>query len=92
YTAKKAGSLFFTLPYDKGWSAKVNGKPVKIRKGQKGFMVVDIPAGKGQVKLSFLPNGFKLASLLSLAGFTLFIIYNYGYRHFLQKKAKASGH
>ena len=55
-------------------------------------MVVDVPAGKGQVKLSFLPNGFKLASLLSLAGFTLFIIYNYGYRHFLQKKAKASGH
>lgn len=92
YTAKKAGSLFFTLPYDKGWSAKVSGKPVKIRKGQKGFMVVDVPAGKGQIKLSFLPNGFKLASLLSLAGFTLFIIYNYGYRHFLQKKAKASGH
>ena len=92
YQAKKAGSLFFTLPYDKGWSATVNGKPVKIRRAQKGFMVVDVPAGKGQVKLSFLPNGIKLASLLSLAGLILFISYSYGYHYFLGKsKTKGLG-
>lgn len=92
YTAKKAGSLFFTLPYDKGWSAKLNGKPVKIRKAQKGFIAVDVPAGKGKVKLSFIPNGFKSASLLSIAGLILFLLYNYSYHHFLKRQTKTSGY
>ncbi|MGT2930412.1 YfhO family protein [Streptococcus dentasini] len=91
YSAKKAGSLFFTLPYDKGWTAKINGHRAKIRRVQKGFMAIDVPAGKGKVELNYLPNGFKIASFLSLLGFLLFISYSSSRYFWSEKKIKASG-
>ncbi|MFC3932494.1 YfhO family protein [Streptococcus dentapri] len=86
YSAEKDGSLFFTIPYDKGWKASVNGEKVKIRKGQKGFLVVDVPAGKGTVQLDFVPKGFKVASLISLSGLLLFVSYTYSCHHLFKKK------
>ena len=64
-----------TLPYDKGWSAKINNKEVALKKAQGGFMRVDVPQGTGEVTLTFIPNGFKEGVILSLLGIIGFISY-----------------
>ncbi|MEQ9764874.1 YfhO family protein [Streptococcus sp. ZJ151] len=76
YHAKQDSSIIYTLPFDKGWQASVNGKKTAIRRAQKGFMVVDVPKGRGSVKLTFIPQGLKEGSLLSLLGLGLFICYH----------------
>lgn len=80
YDSNKDTSLFLTLPYDKGWKAYQNNKEIPIRKAQKGFMTVDITKGKGEVTLIFIPDGFNIGLLCSLAGLSLYLSYAYFYR------------
>ncbi|NON98789.1 YfhO family protein, partial [Klebsiella pneumoniae] len=70
-------SIFFTIPYDKGWSAYQDGKKIKIKQAQTGFMKVDIPKGKGTITLSFIPNGFITGAICSFTSLLLFGIYNH---------------
>ena len=77
YKISKNRSLLITLPYDQGWSAKVNGKKIAITKFQEGFMKVNLKKGKGQIVLTFIPKGFILGMILSIIGVCLFILYNF---------------
>ncbi|KXT74274.1 ABC transporter, permease protein [Streptococcus sp. DD10] len=77
YNTEKDASLFYTIPYDKGWTATVNGRSVPIRQAQTGFMAVDVKAGSGQVQLRFVPNGLFNGTILSLIGSFSFIIYHF---------------
>ncbi|MDO4668001.1 MAG: YfhO family protein [Streptococcus sp.] len=77
YQANKDSSLFFTIPYDKGWSATLNGHPISLKKAQNGFMKVDVKKGKGVVKLQFIPNGLKEGVFAFFIGILLFVIYNH---------------
>lgn len=81
YKTSQDASLFFTIPYDKGWVATQNGVKIPISKAQDGFMKVNVKTGKGKVVLTFIPNGLKEGALLSLLGISLFLFY-----HFFCKK------
>ena len=76
YQAQRNSSLFFTIPYDKGWSATQNGKTIKISRAQNGFMKVNVKKGEGKIKLTFIPNGLKEGSIAFLSGISFFITYN----------------
>ncbi|MFC4652817.1 YfhO family protein [Lactococcus nasutitermitis] len=75
--AKSAGQVFLTLPYDKGWSAKLDGQSVKIHKAQNGFMTVNIPKGKHQLNLRFFPQGLKIGIFCFILGIFLFVLYDW---------------
>ena len=77
YNVKQDTSIFFTIPYDKGWSAYQDGKKIEIKQAQTGFMKVDIPKGKGTITLSFIPNGFVVGAICSFTSLLLFGIYNH---------------
>jgi len=77
YDVQQDTSIFFTIPYDKGWSAYQDGKKIEIKQAQTGFMKVDVPKGKGTITLSFIPNGFITGSICSFTSLLLFGIYNY---------------
>lgn len=77
YDVKQDTSIFFTIPYDKGWSAYQDGKKIKINQAQTGFMKVDVPKGKGTITLSFIPNGFVIGAICSFTSLFLFGIYNH---------------
>ena len=77
YDVKQDTSIFFTIPYDKGWSAYQDGKKIEIKQAQTGFMKVDVPKGKGTITLSFIPNGFVIGSIYSFTSLLLFGIYNH---------------
>ncbi|MBZ2100593.1 YfhO family protein [Streptococcus mitis] len=77
YDVQQDTSIFFTIPYDKGWSAYQDGKKIEIKQTQTGFMKVDVPKGKGTITLSFIPNGFITGAICSFTSLLLFGIYNH---------------
>ena len=77
YDVKQDTSIFFTIPYDKGWSAYQDGKKIEMKQAQTGFMKVDVPKGKGTITLSFIPNGFVIGAICSFTSLFLFGIYNH---------------
>ena len=77
YDVQQDTSIFFTIPYDKGWSAYQDGKKIEMKQAQTGFMKVDVPKGKGTITLSFIPNGFITGASCSFTSLLLFVIYNH---------------
>ena len=77
YDVQQDTSIFFTIPYDKGWSAYQDDKKIEIKQAQTGFMKVDVPKGKGTITLSFIPNGFITGLICSFTSLLLFGIYNH---------------
>ena len=77
YNAKTSGDLFLTLPYDNGWSAKLDGHAVTLDKAQEGFMKVTAPQGEHVVELSFFPQGLKAGIACFVGGIALFAVYDF---------------
>ena len=77
YDIQQDTSIFFTIPYDKGWSAYQDGKKIEIKQAQTGFMKVDVHKRKGTITLSFIPNGFITGAICSFTSLLLFGIYNH---------------
>ncbi|MGT2785405.1 YfhO family protein [Streptococcus merionis] len=80
YVTEKDTSIIYTLPYDKGWTATVNGKKTPIEPFQKGLMKIAVPKGKGEIVLTFVPNGLVEGSIAFVVGIALFFIYDYSKR------------
>ena len=76
YKIKNETSIFFTIPYDQGWSAYQNGKKLQIQQAQTGFMKIDVPEGEGTITLSFIPKGFVAGASCSLIAIIVFIFYD----------------
>lgn len=75
--AEKEGLMVFSVPYEKGWSATVNGVPVKIENVQNGFMAVLVPKGEVNIRFTYKTPGLTLGifvSLISLAALILYLI------------------
>lgn len=77
YKVKNDTSIFFTIPYDQGWSAYQNGKKLQIQQAQTGFMKIDVPEGEGTITLSFIPKGFIAGASCSLIAIIVFIFYDF---------------
>ena len=52
-TLEKDNLVFFSIPYDEGWSATVDGKPVEIEKVNVGFMAVLVPGDGAEHTIEF---------------------------------------
>jgi uncharacterized membrane protein YfhO len=66
--------LFFAIPYDRGWSARLNGKKRSLEKINFGFLGLKIPPGNHTVELYFRPRRLTegiYISVLSLIIVTL---------------------
>lgn len=77
FSSQNPASLLLTLPYDKGWTASIDGKKVPILKAQNGFMKLDVEPGQRQAVLTFIPHGFYLGLGISTIAICFFIFYNY---------------
>ncbi|MEG0255201.1 YfhO family protein [Vagococcus sp.] len=77
--------LMTTIPYDKGWTVKVDGKKVPTKDFKKAFLTFSVPKGKHEVTMSFLPPGLLIGVLLFISGIGIFSVY---YIFVLNKKRK----
>ena len=84
-TLKKDDLVFFSVPYDDGFTACVNGEETDVIRVDEGLMAVLAPAGENTIDFVYQADGYSLASKVSLAALAVFVLYA-GY--FVWKKKK----
>lgn len=60
--------LCFSIPYDKGWTAYVDGQKANLVQANIGFMGVDLPAGDHDIELKYWPPGLTMGFAISCMG------------------------
>lgn len=75
---EKSNLVFFSIPYEDGWTAYVNGSPVEIEKVNKGFMAVLCPEGECEINFIYTTPGLQLGVLISVTTAVIFCIYLFG--------------
>lgn len=65
--------LCLSIPYDKGWSAKVDGEPAEVLQANTMFSAIALDAGSHHVEFVYETYGLKLGQLCTVAGFALFM-------------------
>lgn len=67
--------VFYAVPYEDGWSATVDGKPVKVEKANVGFMAVLVPEGEHTVRFSYMTPGLKAGVCITAAAALMLAVY-----------------
>lgn len=74
YSLESAGTVLFSIPYDKGWTVKVDGKRVNTRMSLNTLLTFDTDAGYHQIEMTYCPVGLKIGCLISFLGIIVFIL------------------
>ncbi len=85
-TREQKSLVFFSVPYDEGWSATVNGKPVEIEKINVGFMAVPVDSGVSQIRFEYQNTGLSLGFTVTLVAAIVFVIYMFASVLYLKKR------
>ena len=67
--------VFFSVPYDDGFTATVNGVPAKIEKVDNGLMAILVPAGEAEIQCTYHTPGLALSAKISLTGVAVYAVY-----------------
>ncbi|MCI7736282.1 MAG: YfhO family protein [Clostridiales bacterium] len=73
--AREAGLLVFTIPYDKGFSATVDGKPAEIVPCDLSFMAVWVEPGAHEIAFTYRTRSLTAGIALSLLAASALCIY-----------------
>ncbi len=74
-TTETENLVFFSVPYEDGWSATVNGEAVTIEQVDTGFMAVPVAAGNNVIEFHYETPGLKVGFILTIAGIVLLFFY-----------------
>ena len=64
-----------TIPYNEGLTVKVNGHKVELKRVLSDFVAFELDEGHNNIKVTFIPPGFILASILSVLALACTIAY-----------------
>ncbi len=64
--AKEAGTMLVTIPFEEGWTVKVDGKEIVPQDYMDAFYAIPLEAGAHSIEFTFVPAGFKTGALISL--------------------------
>lgn len=78
--------VFFSVPYEDGWTATVNGAEAKIEKVSYGFMAVLCHEGENEIRFNYKTAGLTEGKVITLSGFIIFIAYVGGNYYYSRKK------
>ncbi len=67
--------VFFSVPYDDGFSASVNGKKVDIEKVNIGFMAVQCEAGDNEIRFDYKTPGLNIGIVITLVSLFVLVVY-----------------
>ncbi len=82
--------VFFSIPYEKGWSATVNGKPVDIEKVNVGFMAVEVPENKtSEIVFTYTTPGLVTGAAVTAVSVVIFTVYMFLWK--VPKRKKEDG-
>ncbi len=88
--------LFFTIPYDEGWTALVDGKPAKLIKTvRNSFISLKLEPGEHTVTLEYEAPGAAMGRIIALAGvisLLLMLLYEQKQNNKNMHESKKNGH
>ncbi len=74
-TREKDCLVFFSVPYDDGWTATVNGEPAEIEKVNAGFMAVKVGAGDSEIRFNYMTPGLFDGIKITTVAAAILVIY-----------------
>ena len=72
---EEATLVFFSVPYDDGFTATVNGESVPVLKVDNGLMAVPVPAGESEIVFTYRTPGLGLSVCISLSALVVYGAY-----------------
>jgi len=72
-TLDKKKMLFFSIPFDKGWSASIDGSTIKPLLINIGFTGLLVDKGEHNIELSYTPLYFRLGAVISLIAIIIYL-------------------
>ena len=70
----KIKTVYFSVPYDRGWKAIVDDKQIDIIKAN-GMMAIIVPEGKHHVVFHYKTPGLRVGIWVSVISFAIFLVY-----------------
>ncbi|MBR5372610.1 MAG: YfhO family protein [Oscillospiraceae bacterium] len=67
--------VFFSVPYESGWTAEVNGAPAEAERVSYGFMAVFCDAGENEIRFHYRTPGLRVGLMISAAAVIAFGLY-----------------
>lgn len=67
--------VFFSVPYDDGFTAYINGADTPILKVDNGLMAVLCPAGENKIDFAYQPAGIRFSRTLLWIALPLWLSY-----------------
>ena len=64
--------MMTSIPYEKGWTVKVDGKVVETAKVWDSLLAYKITPGEHTIEISYLPAGFVAGFLISILSTSLY--------------------
>ena len=74
-TLDTANLVFFSVPYDDGFTATVNGRKADILRVDEGLMAVLCPAGESTIDFVYQPAGIRLSKAVTRTALVVFAAY-----------------
>ena len=69
--AAERGLLFTSIPYETGWTVKVDGEAEETEKIFDAFLSIELPAGEHEITFEYFPAGLKTGIIISLAAIAI---------------------
>lgn len=60
--------VYTSIPYDKGWTVKVDGKKVKLEKSLDSLLCFHVSQGEHTIEMNYVPQGFAVGCVLCIIG------------------------
>ncbi len=93
FTAEASGQklLVSTIPYEKGWTARVDGQAADIISYQDAFVAISLAPGTHHVELTFVPTGIGIGVIISALGvvFSVVLLVITGRKHSDRKEEES---
>ena len=74
-TANKSGVLYFSIPYEKGWSVYIDGEKAETFPVLQSMLGVKAEGGTHEITLKYSPDGFTAGLIVSGGALLLFVVF-----------------
>lgn len=87
-TLDKTNLVFFSVPYDDGFTAYVNGEKADILRVDEGLMAVLCPAGASSIDFVYQATGLSASRVVTAVAIPVWVVY---VAYFVRRKRRSTG-
>ena len=74
FDAPEEEYLFFSIPYDEGWTVTIDGKNTETTTIGNAFLSVIIPEGEHEITLDYVPEGYSTGRKITLCSVLCYLV------------------